>query len=117
VAQLPQLSSSLVQKGRAVPADPTDAIAPEPPPPPPAAPTQEPEAVVRTDDLTDDPPLRAPPVRDELRRIVSFRAPIQLDRDLEGMMFETGRTKQELLTEFLAEGIRRWKTERRRGAG
>jgi hypothetical protein len=55
VAQHPQLSSSLVQKGRGVPADPTDAVAADPPPR--AAPTQEPEAVARTDDLPDDPPV------------------------------------------------------------
>jgi hypothetical protein len=113
VAQQPQLSSTLIQKGKATPADPADAVAAEPR----AAPAQAPEASAGTEDLADDPPLRAAPVRDELRRIVSFRAPVQLDRELEGMMFETGRTKQEILTEMLAEGIRRWKIERRRAAG
>jgi hypothetical protein len=65
----------------------------------------------------DEPPLQPAPVDDVLRRLISFRTPVQLDQDLRAMVFETGRTKQDLLTDFLAEGIRKWKAARRRAAG
>ena len=131
MAQQPQLSSSLVQKGRAVPADPVDAVAAEPPEREPVAPAMArasaPERgwggapntnVAERPSLgADEPPLQPAPVDDVLRRLISFRTPVQLDQDLRAMVFETGRTKQDLLTDFLAEGIRKWKAARRRAAG
>lgn len=131
MAQQPQLSSSLVQKGRAVPADPVDALGVEAHERGPIAPamtrTSEPElgqggmptmTVAERPSLgADEPPLQPAPVDDVLRRLISFRTPVQLDQDLRAMVFETGRTKQDLLTDFLAEGIRKWKAARRRAAG
>jgi hypothetical protein len=131
VAQQPQLSSSLVQKGRAAPADPVDALGTERPEHGPTAPeltrASEPErGLGRTPTMivaelpslgADEPPLQPAPVDDVLRRLISFRTPVQLDQDLRAMVFETGRTKQDLLTDFLAEGIRKWKVARRGTAG
>jgi hypothetical protein len=131
VAQQPQLSSSLVQKGRAAPADPVDALGTEPPEHGTIAPeltrASVPEGGLdRVPTMTiaerpslgaDEPPLQPAPVDDVLRRLVSFRTPVQLDQDLRAMVFETGRTKQDLLTDFLAEGIKKWKVARRRAAG
>jgi hypothetical protein len=129
VAQQPQLSSSLVQKGRAAPADPVDALGPELLERGTIAPAitraSEPErgqggmpTVAERPSLgTDEPPLQPAPVDDVLRRLISFRTPVQLDQDLRAMVFETGRTKQDLLTDFLAEGIRKWRVARRRAAG
>jgi hypothetical protein len=126
VAQQPQLSSSLIQKGRAAPADPVDALGAEPPERGPIAPAvaraSEPERgqggmPTMTSLGADEPPLQPAPVDDVLRRLISFRTPVQLDQDLRAMVFETGRTKQDLLTDFLAEGIRKWKAARRRTAG
>jgi hypothetical protein len=59
-----------------------------------------------------DPPLRAAPPDDVPKRFTSFRLPVSLDEDLRGMMFETRRSKQDLLIEFVTEGIRKWRTER-----
>jgi hypothetical protein len=125
VAHQPQLSSALVRKGLATPADPSDAVAVEPPALEPAEVTPAPEpgdeppmtVAVRPSLGADEPPLRPAPVSDELRRLISFRTPVQLDQDLRAMVFETGRSKQDLLTDFLAEGIKKWKAARRRGAG
>jgi hypothetical protein len=123
VAQQPQLSSSLVQKGRAAPADPLDALGNELPergpiPPEPQRGRGGPPVLADRPSLgADEPPLQAAPVDDVLRRLISFRTPVQLDQDLRAMVFETGRTKQDLLTDFLAEGIRKWKVARRRTGG
>lgn len=64
----------------------------------------------------DDPPLRAAPPDDVPRRFTSFRLPVALDEELRAMMFETRRSKQDLMTEFVTEGVRRWRQGRvRRG--
>ena len=64
----------------------------------------------------DDPPLRAAPPDDVPKRFTSFRLPVALDEDLRAMMFETRRSKQDLLIEFVTDGIKRWQQERvRRG--
>jgi hypothetical protein len=59
-----------------------------------------------------DPPLRATPPDDIAKRFTSFRLPVALDEDLRAMMFETRRSKQDLLIEFVTEGVRAWRRER-----
>ena len=81
---------------------------------PPPAPPQLPRPAPVTED--DDPPLRAAPPDDVPKRFTSFRLPVALDEDLRAMMFETRRSKQDLLIEFVTDGIKRWRRERvRRG--
>jgi hypothetical protein len=64
----------------------------------------------------DDPPLRAAPPDDVPKRFTSFRLPVALDEDLRAMMFETRRSKQDLLIEFVTQGIKAWRRDRiRRG--
>jgi hypothetical protein len=60
----------------------------------------------------DDPPLRATPPDDVPKRFTSFRLPVALDEELRAMMFETRRSKQDLLIEFVTEGIKVWRRER-----
>lgn len=62
----------------------------------------------------DDPPLRPPPPDDIPKRFTSFRLPVSLDEDLRSMIFETRRTKQDLLIEFVTAGIERWRQDRAR---
>jgi hypothetical protein len=71
---------------------------PQPQPAPPAA--------------TVDPPLRAAPPDDVPKRFTSFRLPVTLDEELRAMVFETRRSKQDLLIEFVTEGIKVWRRER-----
>jgi hypothetical protein len=59
-----------------------------------------------------DPPLRAVPPDDVAKRFTSFRLPVSLDEDLRAMMFETRRSKQDLLIDFVTEGVKGWKRER-----
>jgi hypothetical protein len=59
-----------------------------------------------------DPPLRAAPPDDVAKRFTSFRLPVALDEDLRAMMFETRRSKQDLLIDFVTEGIKAWRQER-----
>src|SRR5215469_3150573 len=59
-----------------------------------------------------DPPLRALPPDDVPKRFTSFRLPVQLDEDLRAMMFETRRSKQDLLIEFVTAGVQSWRRER-----
>jgi hypothetical protein len=72
---------------------------------PPEQPSIQPEA--------DDPPLRAVPPSDVPKRFTSFRLPVSLDEDLRAMIYETRRTKQDLLIEFVASGVENWKRSRR----
>jgi hypothetical protein len=67
--------------------------------------------------MTDDPPLQAAPPDDVPKRFTSFRLPVDLDEELRAMMFETRRSKQDLLTEFTANGIRAWRQSRTRKVG
>lgn len=73
-----------------------------------------PQRLARTtvDDLPEDPPLRAAPPDDVPKRFTSFRLPVTLDEELRAMMFETRRSKQDLLIEFVTAGIRTWRRER-----
>ena len=59
-----------------------------------------------------EPPLRAAPPADVAKRFTSFRLPVTLDEDLRAMMFETRRSKQDLLIEFVTEGVRAWRRDR-----
>jgi len=67
--------------------------------------------------LTEDPPLQAAPPDDVPKRFTSFRLPVDLDEELRAMMFETRRSKQDLLTEFTANGIKAWRQSRTRRVG
>lgn len=95
--------------------------APVPPQPPAAPPTPVPVtavptplAMTTTPQLNDDPdpPLRAAPPDDVAKRFTSFRLPVSLDEDLRAMMFETRRSKQDLLIEFVTEGVKAWRRSR-----
>jgi len=110
MAQLPEdltLGAGLIRKGEARGVSPTLAVAPQPvsapPPPQPLAPTVE---------EVDDPPLRAAPPEDVPKRFTSFRLPVGLDEELRAMMFETRRSKQDLLIEFVTAGIKAWRRDR-----
>jgi hypothetical protein len=46
------------------------------------------------------------------KRFTSFRLPVELDEELRAMMFETRRSKQELLIEFVIAGVQAWRGER-----
>jgi hypothetical protein len=111
------LGTGLIRKGEArglspamaVPA-PREEAASMPPPTP--APAPRPTPTIEE----DDPPLRAVPPDDVPKRFTSFRLPVALDEDLRAMMFETRRSKQDLLIEFVTAGIKQWRRERiRRG--
>jgi hypothetical protein len=77
------------------------------------SPTPAPTAVPEED---DEPPLRPLPPTDEPLRFTSFRLPVHLDEELRAMMFETRRSKQALLIEFVQDGIRRWRRDRSKRA-
>ena len=66
------------------------------------------------DDDADEPPLRPLPPEDEPMRFTSFRVPVGLDEQLRGMIFETRRSKQDILTEFVRQGLERYRKERKR---
>jgi hypothetical protein len=59
-----------------------------------------------------DPPLRALPPDDVPKRFTSFRLPVTLDEDLRAMMYETRRSKQDLLIDFVTAGVQGWRKER-----
>ena len=74
-----------------------------------------PSATVVGESLTtapEQPPLRPSPPSDIPKRFTSFRLPVDLDEDLRAMIFETRRTKQDLLIEFVTAGIELWKRQR-----
>lgn len=129
------LGAGLIRKGEArglhpaVAATPPDvidrpatAVVPEavptpadrPPAPIDRSPTPVPTAVPEED---DEPPLRPLPPTDEPLRFTSFRLPVHLDEELRAMMFETRRSKQALLIEFVQDGIQRWRRDRSKRAG
>ncbi|MFL5281812.1 MAG: hypothetical protein ACJ8AW_12665 [Rhodopila sp.] len=70
--------------------------------------------LVQTPETQDDPPLRALPPDDVPKRFTSFRLPVALDEELRAMMFETRRSKQDLLIDFVTAGIQTWRRERAR---
>lgn len=74
-----------------------------------------PSATVEEGFLTtapEQPPLRPLPPNDVPKRFTSFRLPVDLDEELRAMIFETRRTKQDLLIEFVTAGIELWKRQR-----
>jgi len=121
------LGAGLIRKGEArglspslaeVPSQPPAAI-PEPVAPPidaapPAARQAPPKPAPVTVEDVPEPPLRAVPPDDVPKRFTSFRLPVPLDEDLRAMIFETRRTKQDLLIEFVTAGIQTWKRDRAR---
>ena len=62
--------------------------------------------------VIEEPPLRPLPPEDIPKRFTSFRLPVTLDEELRAMIFETRRTKQDLLIEFVTAGIEKWRRER-----
>src|SRR4051812_25821445 len=62
--------------------------------------------------VSEGPPLRPFPPEDIPKRFTSFRLPVTLDEELRAMIFETRRTKQDLLIEFVTAGIEKWRRER-----
>lgn len=84
---------------------------PQPNPEPSPMPATAPQPTEET-----DPPLRAAPPDDVAKRFTSFRLPVSLDEDLRAMMFETRRSKQDLLIDFVTEGVKGWKRDRVRRA-
>lgn len=78
----------------------------------PSVPEPAPEASVIEGE--PEPPLRPAPPDDVPKRFTSFRLPVDLDEDLRAMMFETRRSKQDLLIEFVTEGVKAWRRNRAR---
>ena len=127
MAQPSPLSSGLIRKGEAKPVSPEIAAGPaaqpaasEPALPPampaaqPEVPRNEPQGAQGAPSMTlEDLPIPPDTVP---RALVSFRAPVQLTEELRLMAFETRRPKQELLTEFLSDGLKRWKAGRAKRA-
>jgi len=118
VAQRDDLSlgTGLIRKGEArgvspamaLPSQTPELTEPAPPPAPPHTHT-EPYAPPVAE---DDPPLRAAPPDDVPKRFTSFRLPVSLDEDLRAMMYETRRSKQDILIDFVTVGINIWRRER-----
>jgi hypothetical protein len=95
---------------------PAAAIAPEPLPVGAASPPSPQLAPALATVAEEDPPLRALPPDDVAKRFTSFRLPVSLDEDLRAMMFETRRSKQDLLIDFVTAGVQAWRRDRvRRG--
>lgn len=65
----------------------------------------------------DEPPLKAIPPDDVPKRFTSFRLPVSLDEELRAMVYETRRSKQDLLIEFVTAGVKLWRRERAKRAG
>src|SRR3954452_22830041 len=95
------LDTGLIKKGEARGVNPVLAV-PQPQPEPPRL---SPESI-------EEPPLRPAPPEDIAKRFTSFRLPVNLDEELRAMIFETRRTKQDLLIEFITTGIEKWRRER-----
>ncbi len=118
------LGAGLIRKGQARGASPAMAVpqavekAVEPSPP-----TSTPQPVAAAGPISahlpaiaqiedPDPPLRALPPDDVPKRFTSFRLPVTLDEDLRAMMYETRRSKQDLLIDFVTAGVQAWRKER-----
>jgi hypothetical protein len=110
MAQPPEdlsLGAGLIRKGEARGLSPALAVAPAAPVLAVAASATEPPAPEE-----DDPPLRAVPPDDIPKRFTSFRLPVALDEELRAMMYETRRSKQDLLIDFVTQGIKVWRRDR-----
>ena len=112
------LGTALIRKGEARGLNP--ALAVSPPAVNPALPVAasaapatipEPQLPATIADVPD-PPLRAAPPDDVPKRFTSFRLPVALDEEFRAMIFETRRSKQDLLIEFVTTGIKLWRQER-----
>lgn len=119
MAQPPEdlsLGAGLIRKGEARGLSPALAVAPPAPvrvaatPTAAALATEPPPSVPAPEE--DDPPLRAVPPDDIPKRFTSFRLPVALDEELRAMMYETRRSKQDLLIDFVTQGIRVWRRDR-----
>lgn len=99
------LDTSLIRKGQAAGVSPALVA-------PPAPTSSVPVLVQPPAELDDEPPLRPAPPEDVPKRFTSFRLPVSLDEDLRSMIFETRRTKQDLLIEFVTAGVEKWRRER-----
>jgi hypothetical protein len=122
MAQPPPLSGSLIRKGEARAVSPEQAVAaprvhqeeaPAAAPPvvqlaPAEVPRPAPRSAQELESVLDD--LTMPEVVPLV--MVSFRAPVKLAEELRLMAFETRRPKQDILTDLLAEGLKRWKSTR-----
>ena len=111
------LGASLIRKGQARGLSPALAVAEPSENQPPTAQDDRPAVapqLVPNDVAENDPPLRPAPPEDIPKRFTSFRLPVSLDEDLRSMIFETRRTKQDLLIEFVTVGIDKWRRERSR---
>lgn len=116
------LGAGLIRKGQARGLSPALAVPPEaeepasiaPAPAVAQRPAREPPPHSDAIEEPPDPPLRALPPDDVPKRFTSFRLPVGLDEELRAMMFETRRSKQDLLIEFVTNGIKLWRRERAR---
>ena len=99
------LNTGLIRKGEARGGNPAMAVDSPAPASLPAAAPRHPAAI-------EEPPLRPLPPEDIPKRFTSFRLPVTLDEELRAMIFETRRTKQDLLIEFVTAGIEKWRRER-----
>jgi hypothetical protein len=122
MAQPPPLSGSLIRKGEARAVSPEQAVAAPrvlqaeaPAVAPPVeqlgqaeVPRPAPRSAQELESVLDD--LTMPEVVPLV--MVSFRAPVKLAEELRLMAFETRRPKQDILTDLLAEGLKRWKSTR-----
>jgi hypothetical protein len=110
MAQPPEdltLGAGLIKKGEGRGVSPALAV------PPPVRMPELPASQTMVPDEAD-PPLRAVPPDDVPKRFTSFRLPVELDEELRAMVFETRRSKQDLLIEFVTAGVRAWRRERAR---
>jgi hypothetical protein len=106
------LGTGLIRKGEAKGISPALAVRlpAEEPAAPAAAPAGPPPPTI--DEVDDEPPLRAAPPDDVPKRFTSFRLPVTLDEELRAMIYETRRSKQDLLIEFVTAGVQQWRKER-----
>jgi hypothetical protein len=132
-----ELGAGLIKKGQARGVDPSVAADETPPDPFPAK-SQRHESPAAPNPSSDDrrqasvpatqmhtppdldnyqqehPPLKAMPALDVPKRFTSFRLPVDLDEEMRAMIFETRRTKQDLLEEFVRNGVQQWRRDRQR---
>jgi hypothetical protein len=115
------LGAGLIRKGEARGQSPVMAAATPsslqqaPPPinvPTPAAPPVSARQIVPAEEGRGVVPV---PPTDEAKRFTSFRLPVALDEELRAMVFQTRRSKQDILIEFVIEGVARWKRAMAKG--
>ena len=114
------LGAGLIRKGEARGQSPVMAAATpssvQPAPPPIAVPTPTaPSAPARQIVPEEGRGVVPVPPTDEAKRFTSFRLPVALDEELRAMVFQTRRSKQDILIEFVIEGVARWKRAMAKG--